>query len=130
MRLKTASTTFKTPRYTKAPPSEPCAARRSGTSGKLAPKRRAIPKKIGARTRFTKGPAMAIFTSSAGFSGRLFMRARPPIGRRVMSCISIPSRWATRECPYSCNKTQKNRATMSPIMMSAPNRLPVFCKPT
>jgi hypothetical protein len=51
----------------------------------FAPSSRARPKKIGASTTFTNGPAVAIFTSSMGFSGRLFMRARPPMGRRVMS---------------------------------------------
>jgi hypothetical protein len=94
-------------------------------SSGLAPSTRAIAKKIGASTTFTKGPAMAILTSSMGLVGSDFRRATPPMGRIVMSWISMPNLCATREWPYSCNTTQTNKATMTSAVMRAFVRLPL-----
>src|SRR5918997_6790355 len=41
-----------------------------------------------------------------------------------------PRRWATSECPYSCNSTQKKRATTMPMVTSALRALPESLKPT
>ena len=51
------------------------------------------------------------------------------MGRRVMSGIWMPSRWATSEWPNSCNNTQKNSATITTMETSAPNGLSVSWKP-
>jgi hypothetical protein len=69
---------------------------------------------------------MAILTSSQGFSGRDLSLASPPMGKSVMSPISIPSLWATIEWPYSCRSTQTKSATMMPTVTSALNGSPEF----
>src|SRR5919112_3071835 len=89
-----------------------------------APSRRPTPKKIGASTTFTRGPARVILTSSEGFSGRDSRLETPPMGRSVMLWISMPRRWATREWPNSCKSTQTNSATITAIGVSAPARVP------
>ena len=85
-----------------------------------------MPKKIGASTTLTSGPAMAILTSSHGLSGRDLSRASPPMGNSVMSAVSIPTRCAMRAWPNSCRSTQTNSATMMPTVTSALGKLPVF----
>src|SRR5919107_4496025 len=94
-----------------------------------APSRRPKPKKIGASTTFTKGPARVILTSSEGFSGRDSRLETPPMGRRVMLWISMPRRCATREWPNSCSTTQMNSATITAVGVSAPARLPELWYP-
>jgi hypothetical protein len=47
-----------------------------------------------------------------------------------MSGISIPSRWATRECPNSWSSTQAKSATIKATVASAPTRLPAPWYPT
>ena len=46
--------------------------------------------RIKAMTTLTSGPAMAMTISSEGFSGMRDRRARPPIGRSVMSGVVMP----------------------------------------
>src|SRR4051794_25347181 len=91
---------------------------------RLPPKNTANPKNTGASTTLTSGPATATLTSSMGLSGKDFILASPPMGNSVMSCTSLPSLMATSECPNSCSKTQKNKATTRPTVTSAPSRLP------
>ena len=112
------------PRATKACPRESTPEMMSVGTERLPPKSTANPRNTGASTTLTSGPATATLTSSMGLSGKDFILARPPMGKSVMSCTSLPSRRATSECPNSWSKTQKNSATIRPTVTSALTRLP------
>ncbi|MNF01088.1 hypothetical protein D3C80_2000260 [compost metagenome] len=60
---------------------------------------------IKAMVIFTNGPAKATNNSSVGFSGNLSNRAKPPIGKSVMSLVWILYFLAISACPNSCNRT-------------------------
>ena len=47
-----------------------------------------------------------------------------------MSGISMPRRWAMRECPNSWSSTQPKSATITATVASAPTRLPAPWYPT
>ena len=75
----------------------------------------------------TIGPAKATMSSSVGFSGMRSSLANPPIGRRVMSFVTILKRLAAKAWPSSCRHRWRASSSIGTASSPMPIRRCASC---